>query len=138
MFEFQLDALEITFDNTTENCQLTTTNEVISDNFVNCLIWAAHEVPEDSKVKVVEQIEPEIIAFVGGLAGIAAVWGCIKAHYQDRFPFDFYGAPALDDTQCPHATFWAKEYKFCWLIDIFHKIEPALLIGMLVFGIMVL
>ncbi|HBL11652.1 MAG TPA: hypothetical protein DD379_09630 [Cyanobacteria bacterium UBA11162] len=67
------------------------------------------------------------------------VWGCIQSHYHQRFPFDFiYEVPELRDTQCPSATFWGKTREFCWLLDIFHQIEPAILIGMLVFGIMVL
>jgi hypothetical protein len=64
------------------------------------------------------------------------ILGCVKAHYYQKFPFDFIASPPLGDSSCPNITFWDKHYELCWIVDIFRKIEPAIILGMLVSAVL--
>jgi hypothetical protein len=64
------------------------------------------------------------------------IWACVRAHYHKKFPFDFVASPPMGDLSCPNATFWDKSYQLCWLVDIFHLIEPAIILGMLISAVL--
>ncbi|MEQ9667363.1 hypothetical protein [Coleofasciculus sp. G2-EDA-02] len=85
------------------------------------------------KVKVEVEIEtgPE---FNPGDAN--TIWACVKAHYHRKFPFDFLASPPIGVLSCPNITFWDKYYELCWIVDIFHKIEPAIILGMLISAVL--
>jgi hypothetical protein len=54
--------------------------------------------------------------------------------FADRFPFDAVAfEPPNSGTVCPkfEVTEWDLSYEFCWVIDVFNLLEPAILIGMM-------
>lgn len=66
------------------------------------------------------------------------VAACIRNHFSNKFPFDFYAAPSVSKQECPNVEFFDKEFEICWLLDIWHLVEPGILLSMLVFAIYVL
>ncbi|HBL11655.1 MAG TPA: hypothetical protein DD379_09645 [Cyanobacteria bacterium UBA11162] len=88
MLEFDSGAVQITFDEVSKTCQLVSVNSVTSDNFVNCLIWASHEVPEDLKNQVLEVVislapefeiwyllfSPELMGLIVHLISVVFLW----------------------------------------------------------------
>ncbi|EDX73206.1 hypothetical protein MC7420_4453 [Coleofasciculus chthonoplastes PCC 7420] len=64
------------------------------------------------------------------------IWACVQAHYHNKFPFDFVAAPAPGVLSCPNVVFWDRHYELCWILDIYHKIEPAIILGMLISAVL--
>lgn len=64
------------------------------------------------------------------------IWGCVELHYKNKFPFDFLTEPSTQGLTCPSATFFGRDYELCWLLDIFHLVEPAMILGMLISAVL--
>ena len=64
------------------------------------------------------------------------IWACVQASYHQKFPFDFMASPAPGVLSCPNASFFGMDYELCWLLDIFHLIEPAIILGMLISAVL--
>lgn len=64
------------------------------------------------------------------------IWWCVQAHYHQKFPFDFMAGPGNGVLSCPNASFFGKDYELCWILDIFHLVEPAIILGMLISAVL--
>lgn len=95
MLEFSSGDIQIIFDEASKTCQLST-NSVTSDNFINCLIWASHEVPEELKKQVLEAVisltpefeiwhllfSPELMGLVVHFICFIFLWLLLHIFYQ--------------------------------------------------------
>jgi len=64
------------------------------------------------------------------------IWSCVQGHYHDKFPFDFVASPPIGDLSCPSIVFFGKYFELCYILDIYHKIEPAIILGMLISAVL--
>lgn len=54
--------------------------------------------------------------------------GCIDSTLNHRFLFGTIGEIPEAGSVCPVITFFDDTHEFCWLVDIFHAIEPGIMI----------
>jgi len=70
-------------------------------------------------------------------ADAPTVWACVQAHYHKKFPFDFYTAPPLTgNLSCPGAEFFGEYQEACWVIEVWHKVEPGFLLASFILAIL--
>lgn len=68
------------------------------------------------------------------------VFTCINTDFHDKFPFDFVGFFNPIEIQegslsCPGAFFYGYTFEFCWVVELFDTIEPAIIISMMAYAI---
>lgn len=57
------------------------------------------------------------------------IQGCFQSSLGTKFPIGIIGTiPQSPGTVCPSVTFFEDTHEFCWLVDIWHVIEPGVLI----------
>lgn len=49
-----------------------------------------------------------------------------------KFPFGLIGTMPQGSLQCPSIEFWGYHSEFCWLLDVYNTISPAVLIVLLI------
>ncbi|MBE9124897.1 MULTISPECIES: hypothetical protein [unclassified Coleofasciculus] len=98
-----------------------------------CFLVVQPSVLRSQQVEIEVETGPEFHPF-----DEQTVLGCIQSRFQTRFPFDFYAAPSLGSLSCPSAEFFGEEWEACWLVDIWHSVEPGVVLAMLYFAILVL
>jgi hypothetical protein len=60
------------------------------------------------------------------------VQGCVNNILGKKFPFGALGKLPKGGSSCPRVVFFKEAHEFCWLIQIWHAIEPGVLIYYLV------
>jgi hypothetical protein len=60
------------------------------------------------------------------------VQGCVRNILGKKFPFGALGKIPKGKPSCPRVVFFKEAHEFCWLIQIWHAIEPGVLIYYLI------
>lgn len=59
----------------------------------------------------------------------STIQGCYESSLATKFPIGIIGTiPESPGTVCPSITFFEDTHEFCWLVDIWHVIEPGVII----------
>lgn len=59
----------------------------------------------------------------------STIRGCFQTSLGHKFPIGIIGTiPESSKTVCPSITFFEDTHEFCWLVDIWHVIEPGVII----------
>lgn len=51
---------------------------------------------------------------------------------SSKFPFGLIGTIPSGSPQCPAIEFWGYSSQFCWLLDIYNMVSPAVVIVLLI------
>jgi hypothetical protein len=58
----------------------------------------------------------------------AKIQGCIDSTLSNRFLFGTLGTIPDGGAVCPQIKFFDDTHTFCWLVDVWHAIEPGVVI----------
>ena len=62
--------------------------------------------------------------------------GCVMSEFTSKFPLDFIAEPPITGgTECPSLEIFNNEYEACYVADIFETINPAIIGGLIIYGI---
>lgn len=86
---------------------------------------------ETQKPEVEIEIGPE---FKGG--DETKITDCVLNEFASKFPLDFIAEPPITGgTECPNLEIFNNKYEACYVADIFERINPAIIGGLIIYGI---
>jgi len=89
--------------------------------------------PLGGAIKAQGKVEVEVETgpkFSGGDS--SKIQGCVRNVLGNKFPFGALGKLPKGKPSCPRVVFFKEAREFCWLIQIWHAIEPGVLIYYLI------
>ena len=61
---------------------------------------------------------------------------CVLNEFANKFPLDFIAEPPIQGgTECPSLDIFNNVYEACYVVEIFEKINPAIIGGLIIYGI---
>lgn len=61
--------------------------------------------------------------------------GCLTTSFTQKFPLDFILEEPEVSTGCPNLEIFDNTYEACFITEIYRTIEPAILGGLIIYGI---
>ncbi|MDJ0661494.1 MAG: hypothetical protein QNJ42_18695 [Crocosphaera sp.] len=64
------------------------------------------------------------------------VFNCVTSSFGDKFPFDLVYYSGADDVgKCPKLEIFNNTYDACFVVDIYDRIRPAILGGLVIYAV---
>lgn len=85
----------------------------------------------DVEINVDGQYGPELDS-----SDFSKITSCLKSNFQSTFPWGFVTEPLPSVTDvCPTFIFFGHTQKYCFILNIYTTLRPAILIGLMSYAI---